>query len=617
MVGDQQDFNLAIRCGTTYWRPYYIGLAAVFVLLLLSYSNSFNCSWHFDDYDNINNNTSIQIKEITWDSIKRISAGIMGIGLLSRPVSYLSFALNYYFGGLNVFGYHVVNFAIHYLSFVFLFLFIFNSLKLPILKERYGKHSYTIALLSALLWVINPVQVLAVTYIVQRMASMAALFYIMSMYLYLQFRTADNHLRSGIYLAACLLFGIIAIGSKENAVMLPFSILLYDLFFIQGLTKENIKRNIKIVGIPLLIMVLATFLFYDFSADLNDYKTRPFTMGERLLTEPRIILFYISLLFYPLTSRLTMIHDFGISKSLIDPWSTSVAILIIIIILVVSLVNAKKWPLISFCIIFFFLNHLIEGSFFSLELIYEHRNYLPSMLLFVPLSVGFVRCLEFYSHKKGIFCLFSGAMVLILIVLSVAVYVRNDIMKDDMSLWRDNVAKAPRLHNPRQWLAVSLLNSGHLTEARMELERALDSYESGRTTKKSLTYGCLGEYYWVLGEDDNALEYLRKSVNLHPPDTYIPLSFDRMARIYTKKGLLDKAEEVSRKAISMEPEQAAFYFTYGEVLIKKGKPDEAIKVLQKAIILKPDWKLSYALIADAFALKKNRSAEYHFRKLSK
>lgn len=617
MTSKQQDFNIIIPSKENCWRPYYTGLAAVFFLLLLSYSNSFDASWHFDDYDNINNNVNIQIRELTWENVKRISAGIMGIGFLSRPVSYFSFALNYYTGGLNVFGYHVINFAIHYITFIFLFLFIFNTLKLPLLKERYAKHAYTIALLGALLWAINPVQVLAVTYIVQRMASMSALFYIMSMFFYLEFRTANTGVRSAINFLVCVICGIFAIGSKENAVMLPFAILLYDLFFIQGLTKDNIKRNMKVVTIPVLIMITAAFLFYDFSADLKDYETRPFTMGERLLTEPRIILFYITLLFYPVTSRLTMIHDFELSRSLVDPLSTITAILVIIVVLVMSFVKAKKWPLISYCIIFFFLNHLIEGSFFSLELIYEHRNYLPSMLLFVPCSIGFVKGLEYASQKKILFYFCSGVMVIILVTLSVAVYVRNDIMKDEISLWADNVEKSPRLHSPRQWLAVALFKDGRLTEARMELEKALISYESGRNTKKSLTYGCLGEYYWVLGEDDKALDYLRKSVNLHPPDTYIPLSFDRMARIYTTKGLLDKAKEVSRKAIEMKPQEAAFYLTYAQILINMRKPDEAIRVLQKAIMLKNDWNLPYSLIADAFVLKGNINAEQHFRKLSR
>ena len=103
-----------------------------------------------------------------------------------RPLSYLSFALNYKLGGMDVFGFHVVNFIIHYFSAVFLFLFIYNTLKLPRLKDQYENIAYPVALLATFFWALNPVWVTSVTYIVQRMASMAGLFYIMSMYFYLK-----------------------------------------------------------------------------------------------------------------------------------------------------------------------------------------------------------------------------------------------------------------------------------------------------------------------------------------------------------------------------------------------------------------------------------------------
>jgi len=612
-----RDFSVVFRNHDACRRRYCAGLAMVFVLLLLSYGNSFNCSWHLDDFDNITDNASIQIKELTWENVKKVSLGIMNTGLLSRPFSYISLALNYYFGGLNVFGYHAVNFSIHFLSFVFLFLFIFNTLKLPILKDRYEKHAYTIALLSALLWAINPVQVTAVTYIVQRMASMAALFYMMSMYFYLRFRTAHSRIHLGFYMASCILCGMIAIGSKENAVMLPVSIFMYDLFFIQGLTIDNLKKNCKIFAIPVLVILLAAVLFYDFSADLKDYQYRPFTMRERLLTEPRVILYYISLLFYPVAPRLTLIHDIQISKSLFDPWTTIVAISTIPVLVGAALVKAKKWPLVVYCILFFFLNHAIEGSFFSLEIIFEHRNYLPSMLLFVPFSIGYVKLLESYTRRKGIFYLLVGSMTFVMIALAVGVRIQNDIMKDDLSLWSDNVEKSPRLHHPRQWLAVSLFNAGRLPEAHEQLMIATELYESGRTTKKSLTYGCLGEYYWRTGNDDKAVAYFLKSMNLDPPYTYVPLTFDRMARIYMKKDMLDKAEAMSRKSISLKPSEAEFHLTYAAILLKKRQPDAAIKSLQKSLRLRPDSVIPYGFLADAFALKNNPDAERHFRRLSR
>ena len=91
-----------------------------------------------------------------------------------------------------MFGYHLVNFIIHFTATVFLYLFIKNSLMLPIFDNRYHDRAHLAAFLSAIIWAIHPIHVTAVTYIVQRMASMAGMFTIMSMYGYLKARTAET-----------------------------------------------------------------------------------------------------------------------------------------------------------------------------------------------------------------------------------------------------------------------------------------------------------------------------------------------------------------------------------------------------------------------------------------
>ncbi|MGA2527275.1 MAG: hypothetical protein ABSF79_11750 [Smithellaceae bacterium] len=616
-IGDQ-DFNLEFQRNYKLLLRYLFVVAALLVILLLSYSNSFNCSWHFDDHINIVKNVNIQIKQFTWENVKKIFYGIEGIentGRIARPVSYLSFALNYYFGGLNIFGYHLINFLIHFFSSLFLFLFIINTLRLPLLKERYEKHAYSIALLATVFWAINPVHVTSITYIVQRMTSMAALFYIMSMYFYLKFRTSGEKYKSFLFILLCLLFSLLALGTKENTAMLPASIFLYDLFLIQGLTKGNIKKNLKIIIVPLIILITAGLLFYDFSSIFKDYELRPFTMKERLLTEPRVILFYISLLFYPLTSRLTLIHDIQISKGLFDPWTTFAAIIIILIIIILALVKARRWPLLSYCVLFFFLNHVIEGSFLPLELIYEHRNYLPSMLIFVPVVILLINSLKYFSQRKIMFYFLAAAVSLIIIIQGVAVYIQNDVMKDEISLWSDNVEKSPRVHHSRQCLAVALLVAGRLPEALKELEEAKKSYLSANIAKRSITYGALGEYYYITRNDKKAFEYFDKSIKLYPSHPQMPLSYDRMAILLMWKGQLDKAEEMARKAISLQPYVAEYYLTYSAILIKKRQPKAAIKNANKALMLDPDLTNAYNFIADAFKLEKNKKAELHFRKL--
>ena len=619
MKFDEKDFNIIVRLNLPYWwRRYLFVFTALLVILFLSYNNSFECSWHFDDYGNIVENASIQIKQLTWDNFKKLSYGIMNEGRISRPFSYFSFALNYYFGGLDVFGYHVVNFLIHFFSAVFLFLFIFNTLKLPLIREEYEKHAYSIALLATLFWAINPVQVTAVTYIVQRMASMVALFYIMAMYFYLKFRTSLKPAASVVFILLCVLCAFLAIGTKENAVMLPVSILLYDIFFIQGISQETIKKNAKIIIIPVVIIMTGFLISYDFSSVIKDYEFEPFTMKERLLTEPRVILFYLSLLFYPLTSRLTLIHDIEeLSISLFDPWSTLAAIIAIALIIAVCLIKAKKWPLITYCILFFFLNHFIEGSFLALELIFEHRNYLPSMLLFIPFAILLVKGLEYFYQKKLLFYFLTAAITLLLIVLSISVYIQNDIMRDELTLWSDNVQKSPRLHHPRQGYAVALFITGNLPESIIELKKAEQSYESGLITKKGVTYGCIGEYYYITGDYEKSLEYYRKSIDWCPANCYVPLSFYRVGLLLMKKGLLDEAEQFLKKAIALKPQEAGFYLTYSEILIKKKQPEAAIKKAQEALRLNFNSLTAYRYIADAYALKKNKAAENHFRMISK
>ena len=164
----------------------------IFSILILSlaifsiYSNSVDCSWHFDDKPNITDNPNLHLSALNWDNIKRtLFSDRKNPTTFYRPVACLSFAFNYYVGGLDVFGYHLVNILVHLLTTIFLFLFLYNTLNLPSLKGKYHSKAFEIAMLATFLWALNPVQTQAVTYIVQRMASMAGMFYMMSMYFYL------------------------------------------------------------------------------------------------------------------------------------------------------------------------------------------------------------------------------------------------------------------------------------------------------------------------------------------------------------------------------------------------------------------------------------------------
>jgi tetratricopeptide (TPR) repeat protein len=595
-------------------RRYVSSSFFLFVILILIYANSFDCSWHFDDYINIVENHGVQIKTLSWQEIGRSLYGIAGNGRWQRPVSYFTFAMNYYFDGLNVFWYHVVNFFIHYITSVFLFLFIYNTLKLPILEGRYEKNAYSIALLATLFWAINPVEVMAVTYIVQRMASMAAMFYIMAMYFYLKGRRADKTWKSVGFFVLTAFCAILSMGSKENAAMLPVSLFLFDLFLIQGVTIEHIRKNWAVCLFVLVLVPAIGLMYCDFSTITGDYdQFRPFTMWERVLTQPRVILFYISLLLYPITSRMMLIHDVEISKSLFDPWTTFAAVIALLLILVAAVLISRRRPLISYCIIFFFLNHLIEGSFISLGIIYEHRNYLPSMLFFVPLSIFIVYALSYFEKRKRMIVVLSSAITAIIIMMGMNVYIYNDISKDEISLWSDNVQKASDLSIAHGNLGAALLRASRFPEAFVELTKALNSPPSWDIRMKFKIYQLLGEYYLLSGDHENAIMYVEKALAGLSNNTDL---YNNKAALLMLKKKLSEAEIAIKKAISLKRDIAFFHVNLGNIYLSGGHPDAAVKEAQRAIILGGDTLKAYSLLSEAFKAKNDYRTSDHFSRVA-
>jgi len=611
MLNKENAFDLNLKLHFPEARIYAFTFIILFVALTVIYGNSLHNKWQFDDFPNIVKNETVHIKTLSWENIvKTFYAAVNNQKRVVRPLSFLTFALNYYFGGDNVFGYHVVNLAIHYITAVFLFLLIYNTLQLPILNARYKNTAYAISLLSVFFWATHPIQVAAVTYIVQRMASMAAMFYIIAMYCYLKGRTAKGTKKRTAFFTMCVITTILSFASKENAAMLPVSIFMYDLFFIQGCTIENVKKNLKIVIFPLLIILILGHFYVDLSLILNDYNFRPFTLWERLLTEPRVILFYISLILYPINSRLTLLHDVEISRSLLAPWTTLPAIIFILTLIIIALWVARKRPLIAFCILFFFLNHIIEGSIVPLELIFEHTNYLPSTFLLLLISILIVHTLYYFSYNKTVQLIISCGIVFLIAAQGHTTYMRNVIFKTGITLWADNVNKSPNLHRPHHNLSDELISAGNFDEGASELKKALDSKSGARIHQKHDSHYYLGIYYLYLAEKeeyDKALEQFYKTLEYVPTHSK---SLNKIATIMFYKNDLNNAEKYIKKAIRIDPDSKQFHSTSSLILLKEGKPDQAIEEANKG----GEFNKNY-LIGEAYRLKKNlKKAAFFFNR---
>ena len=367
---------------------------------LLAYSNTFHVPFHLDDSPNITQNPNIQIRVFTWDRMEQLVKNTYKESI--RVFSYFTLALNYYFGGFNVFGYHLVNFLIHIASGIFLYWFLFLTFNLPSLKEKYGSVSYKVALFSSLIFISHPVQTQSVTYIVQRMASMAGMFYLLSLLLYVKGRLTTGWPRV-LYFGGMALSYLVGVFSKENVAILPLFVALYEFYFFQRLDLGPKGRKIllSVAGVLLILGAFGLIIWGKryMNVIIEGYEYRPFTMSERVLTQFRVVLYYVTLLIYPHPSRLNLDYDFPISKTIFDPPTTLVSILIIAGLLGYSLWVAKRRPVLSFFVLWYFGNLVIESSIFPLEMVFEHRLYLPAVGPFVLFSLMIIRSIEKLKYK--------------------------------------------------------------------------------------------------------------------------------------------------------------------------------------------------------------------------
>jgi len=377
-----------------------IAIALIAGVALVVYSNTFHVPFQFDDRPNITENPNVQIKVFTWDRLERLVKNTYKETI--RVFSYFTLALNYYFGGFNVFGYHLVNFFIHIASGIFLYWFLILTFNLPFLKERYGPISYKVALFTGLVFISHPIQTQSVTYIVQRMASMGGMFYLLSMVLYIKGRSSPGRVRV-FYFGGLVLSYLLGVFSKENVAILPLFIALYEFYFFQNfdLSPRGKKIILALVGGLVIVGAIGLIIWGKryVNVIIEGYQLRTFTMSERVLTQFRVVLYYLTLLIYPHPSRLNLDYDFPISKTILDPPTTLISVLIVLGLIGYSIWAAKKRPVLSFCILWYFGNLVIESSIFPLEMVFEHRLYLPAVGPFILFSLLVVRGIEKLKAK--------------------------------------------------------------------------------------------------------------------------------------------------------------------------------------------------------------------------
>ena len=532
-------------------------LCLIFSSIFLIYANSFNASWHLDDYENIVQNSKIHIQDLSFKSLKQTffassDRGIFAETSLYRPLPMLSFALNWYFGKNNVWGYHLVNIIIHCLTALLLYFCLYSLF----LESPHGKTNFNpcaIALLSALLWAIHPIQVQSVTYIVQRMTSLAGLFYLVSLLGYIRFRLSSQRSYKIQWLLCSFLAFMAAVMSKENAITLPLNILLLEFVFFKGLGKRSVQKQFYLVSLILLVVggVLTTYVLMgnNFLGLLDNYDVRSFSPGQRLLTQPRVIAMYIGKIFFPLPYQYSIDHDLFHSTSILSPWTTLPSIIVSFALIGLGVACLVRLPWLGFGILFFFIAHGVESSMLSLELVFEHRNYVPSMFLFPPIALGLVGALEKYRNRSHMVYIALACFIsTIVISLGLGTRARNFDWHSEISLWEDALKKAPKSARSHQNYALALYRHSkkpdidYIVKMNLEATELLDHKNSQYA--ETVSFNNLSGLYRDQGDYHKALFYAEKAAEINPASNLLQY---KLARCFVDTGKLEPALKTVNK----------------------------------------------------------------------
>jgi len=454
----------------------WFGLILIGLSVFTIYSNIYNNPFVFDDEQRIVENKTLRNLQNYFSPSKLLKP---------RAVVDLTFALNYRFGKLDVFSYRLVNVMIHTLNGFLVYFLIFVILKqLPEFStpsnSSISKSSdfsiETISLFSALIFVVHPIQTQAVTYTVQRYASMAAMFYMGSMLFYIYARTAQHRAKEkagnkldflGLYTLS-IACGMLALLSKENTATLPGAILLAEYLIIDR-TRHNWKKKLPWFALAFTFWVLFVFFISGlFSGELGDRnlledvsaitkETVTVSRWRYLCTQFNVLIVYIRLLFIPIRQSLDYMYPF---KSGLFDGLTPLALIFLIGMVGYGVRSIKKRPVIAFSIFYFLVTLSIESSIIPIrDALFEHRLYLPM------LGLGLFVSYQLFHHLSSKRLLVLAVSVSIIVSLGTATYLRNKTWQDNTTLWSDVVFKNPHNYRAYNNLGIALIDQGFTEEA--------------------------------------------------------------------------------------------------------------------------------------------------------
>ncbi len=503
----------------------------VVLVAVVAYGPSFAVPFQFDDVPNIVEDRAIHVEGLDPAALGRA----MATG--PRPLARLTFALNHAAAGLDVRAWHAVNLAFHVASAwcVLALAALLLRLAIPALDDARRRR---VAVLTALVFVAHPAQTQAVTYVVQRMASMGAFFGFVAALLYFRARTAPRgRALAGVAAAAAF---VLAFLSKENFVALPAVLLATDVLLL-GAWRERIRRHraAAVAGIA-AAAAFAALLWIRFAPVIAAESARyPYTTAERLLTQPRAVWHYLSLLALPLPGRLQVDYDFPVSRTLLDPATTLLAIVALVAVVALAWRLRGRWPLLAFATLWFLGNLVVESSVLPIDLVFEQRIYFPS---FGPILAA---CAALEVAVGVVPWRAWAAAAPVVALLAAGTFARNVTWQDPLALQRAAVAAG------------------------------------NETTRALLT---IGSQYEERGDLVRAQEAFRRVLDKHPSSS---VALENLGVLAMRGGDAAGAESWFRRARSASPGSARTRALLADAILAQGRTEEGERELRDALRIDP------------------------------
>ena len=552
--------------------------AAVLCLAaFLSYGPSLDGAFVMDDLPDIIENESIRITSLSpahlWGSTQ-----VAPKLAQRRPLAYLSFAVNYYYSGFNSRSFRTVNVIILVASGLALLAFTY------LLMERWidKNAALWVAVGCAALWTLHPLQTNMTSYIVQRMTSLAILNYFLACVFFLLWARGG---RAWLWIP-CLAFGALAALAKEVGYILPLSFLIMWLVTRREFTEKWASKRAFLLGGPLLVLcalVAAAFLFRD------GYSLKEFTLSERVLTEPRVLAWYLLLFFFPSPGLLNLDMDVPLSTGLLSPPTTILSLLFHLSVIALAVRNWGRWRAVSSLVILYYAHHLIESSVLPLEIAFEHRMCLPGAFLAMLVSLlayrlaGAARLGEPTRHRAAV------ALILIISVgMGVLTHERNLIWASPKALFMDVVAKSPGNARGHLNLARHYFLEGDIANAEKHNASAL----AAKPNYAEALIG-MGLVRRTQGRHSEALDFIMQAekTGYRHEDLYYNKGV-MLAQLGNRNG----AFKAFREAISLNPGIRDARYNMGLMYWQMGDRNQALSWFREELRVNPGSNLARSML---------------------